>query len=90
MRRNLNCKNSLVVAEDVLAAERGGQWLFSCFGPFKEQPSIPGMEDLSPEEVRWEMYQAEKKGTVDQVVSFLCFETNQYFNFRFPVYVYGL
>ncbi|XP_033220324.1 nucleoporin AMO1-like [Belonocnema kinseyi] len=66
--RSFDGKNiALVVAEDVLASERGGQWLFSCFGPFKEQPSIPGMEDLSPEEVRWEMYQAEKKGTADQV-----------------------
>ncbi|XP_043471328.1 nuclear pore complex protein DDB_G0274915-like [Leptopilina heterotoma] len=58
---------TLIVAEDILAAERGGQWLLSCFGPFKEQPCIPGMSDLSPEEVRWEMYQAEKKGTVEQV-----------------------
>lgn len=57
------------MAEDILAAERGGQWLLSCFGPFKEQPCIPGMSDLSPEEVRWEMYQAKEKGTVEQVVS---------------------
>ncbi|XP_015113167.1 nuclear pore complex protein NUP98A isoform X2 [Diachasma alloeum] len=56
----------LGVAEEVLAAERGGQWLLSCFGPFKEQACIPGMEDVSPEEVRWEMYQAQKNGTVDQ------------------------
>ena len=57
-----------MVAEDVVAAERGGQWLLSCYGPFKEKPSIPEMEDFSPEEVRWEMYQAQKTGTVDQVV----------------------
>ncbi|XP_034952244.1 nucleoporin NUP42-like [Chelonus insularis] len=56
----------LGVAEEILAAERGGQWLLSCFGPFKEQPCIPGMEDISPEEVRWEMYQAQKNNTVDQ------------------------
>lgn len=54
------------VAEEVLAVERGGQWLLSCFGPFKERPCIPGMEDLSPDEFHWEMYQAQKSGTVDQ------------------------
>ncbi|XP_057341479.1 nuclear pore complex protein DDB_G0274915-like [Microplitis mediator] len=56
----------LGVAEEVLTAERGGQWPLSCFGPFKEQPSIPGFEDVSPEEVRWEMYQAQKNNTVEQ------------------------
>lgn len=54
------------MAEEVLAAERGGQWLLSCFGPFKEGACIVGMDDVSPEEVRWEMYQAQKTATVDQ------------------------
>lgn len=58
-----------MVAKEVLLAERGGQWLLSCFAPLKERSSIPGMEDLSPEEVRWEMYQAQKSGTVEQSVS---------------------
>ncbi|CAD6233854.1 GSCOCG00007349001-RA-CDS [Cotesia congregata] len=57
---------SLGVAEEILIAERGNQWPLSCFGPFKEQPCIPGFEDISPEEVRWEMYQAEKNNTVEQ------------------------
>ncbi|XP_017793410.1 PREDICTED: nuclear pore complex protein DDB_G0274915-like isoform X2 [Habropoda laboriosa] len=55
-----------LVAKEVLSAEKGGQWLLSCFGPLKERPCIPGMEDLSPEEVRWEMYQAQKNGMVEQ------------------------
>ncbi|XP_014469307.1 PREDICTED: LOW QUALITY PROTEIN: nuclear pore complex protein DDB_G0274915-like [Dinoponera quadriceps] len=57
---------AVIVAKEVLLAERGGQWLLSCFAPLKERPSIPGMEDLSPEEVRWEMYQAQKSGMVEQ------------------------
>ncbi|KAL6266409.1 hypothetical protein P5V15_003261 [Pogonomyrmex californicus] len=56
----------IMVAKEVLIAERGGQWLLSCFGPLKERPCIPGMEDLSPEEVRWEMYHAQKNGMVEQ------------------------
>lgn len=57
------------MAKEVLLAERGGQWLLSCFAPLKERPCIPSMEDLSPEEVRWEMYQAQKNGMVEQAVS---------------------
>lgn len=59
----------MLVAKEILNAERGRQWLLSCFAPFKEKPCIPGMEDLSPEEVRWEMYQAQNNGMVDQAVS---------------------
>jgi len=60
---------SILVAKEVLLAERGGQWLLSCFAPLKERPCIPGMKDLSPEEVRWEMYHAQKNGMVEQAVS---------------------
>ncbi|XP_076632471.1 uncharacterized protein LOC143347324 isoform X1 [Colletes latitarsis] len=57
---------AVAVAKEVLSAERGGQWLLSCFAPLKQRPCIPGMEDVSPEEVRWRMYQAQKTGTVEQ------------------------
>ncbi|KAH0952643.1 hypothetical protein HN011_006056 [Eciton burchellii] len=57
---------AITVAKEVLLAEKGGQWLLSCFGPLKERPCIPGMEDLSPEEIRWEIYQAQKNGIVEQ------------------------
>ncbi|XP_018402876.1 PREDICTED: nuclear pore complex protein DDB_G0274915-like isoform X2 [Cyphomyrmex costatus] len=56
----------ILVAKEVLFAERGGQWLLSCFAPLKERPCIPGMEDLSPEEVRWETYNAQKNGMGEQ------------------------
>ncbi|XP_070162361.1 nuclear pore complex protein DDB_G0274915 isoform X2 [Polyergus mexicanus] len=57
---------AVTVAKEVLLAERGGQWLLSCFGPFRDRPIIPGMEDLSPEEVRCEIYEAQKNGIVEQ------------------------
>ncbi|XP_046620514.1 nucleoporin NSP1-like isoform X1 [Neodiprion virginianus] len=57
---------AFAVAEEVLFVERGGQWPLSCFGPFKERPCIPGMEDFSPDEFHWEIYQAQKNGTVEQ------------------------
>ncbi|XP_017760706.1 PREDICTED: nucleoporin-like protein 2 isoform X2 [Eufriesea mexicana] len=56
----------MLVANEIINAERGGQWMLSCFAPFIERPCIPGMEDVSPEEVRWEMYQAQKNGMVEQ------------------------
>ncbi|RLU21346.1 hypothetical protein DMN91_005719 [Ooceraea biroi] len=56
----------VTVVKEVLLAEKGGQWLLSSFGPLKERPCIPGLEDVSPEEVRWEMYQARKNGMVEQ------------------------
>ncbi|XP_011865230.1 PREDICTED: nucleoporin-like protein 2 [Vollenhovia emeryi] len=56
----------ILVAKEVLLAERGGQWLLSCFGPLKERPNIPDMEDVSPEEIRWEIYHAQKNGMVEQ------------------------
>lgn len=60
---------SILVAKEVLLAERGGQWLLSCFAPLKERPCIPDMDDLSPEEIRWELYHAQKNGMVEQAVS---------------------
>ncbi|CAD1480184.1 unnamed protein product, partial [Heterotrigona itama] len=61
----------VLVAKEMLNAERGGQWLLSCFAPLKDKPCIPGMEDLSPEEVRWEMYQAQNNGMVEQTKELL-------------------
>lgn len=55
-----------IVGEEVLLAERGRQWPLSCFSPTKDHACIPDMNDVSPEEVRWEMYQAQKSGTVEQ------------------------
>lgn len=66
---NFYFKIRVLVAKEILIAEKGGQWLLSCFAPIKEKPCIPGMEDLSPEEVRWEMYKAQSSGMVEQAVS---------------------
>ena len=54
--------NTLVqtVKQDLELAEKGHQWVFSCYSPAKECASIPGLglDDLSPEELRFEAYQA--------------------------------
>jgi hypothetical protein len=43
--------------QDMEQMERGHQWLFSCYSPAKDCTSIPGMDDISPEEMRFEAYQ---------------------------------
>lgn len=54
--------------KEVVAAEKGGQWPLTSFAPFKEGPGLPGWEDFSPEEVRWNLYEAQANGTVNQCV----------------------
>lgn len=59
------------VINDMAAVERGGQWLLSCYGPFKEKPIFPGFDDYCFEEIRSYFYEAIKNGTVEQYVSLI-------------------
>ena len=34
--------------------EKGHQWPYSCYSPEKGGISIPGIEDISPEEMRYD------------------------------------
>ncbi|XP_057652001.1 nucleoporin NUP42-like isoform X1 [Diorhabda carinulata] len=60
--------NTLIksVVTDMTQAEKGGQWLFSCYAPFKEKPAFPGFEDQSFEEIRYGYYDAIAGGSVEQ------------------------
>lgn len=53
---------------DVQAVLKGGQWILSCYSPFKEKPNFPGITDLSPEEARLFIYEAKANNTLDQAV----------------------
>lgn len=59
------------VTNDMVALEHSGQWLLSCYGPFKEKAIFPGFEDYSFEEIRFGFYEAMKNGTIQQYVSIL-------------------
>ncbi len=52
--------NTLVqtVKVDMEQWEKGRQWVFSCYSPAKETACYPGLEDISPEEMRLEAYSA--------------------------------
>ncbi|XP_060526003.1 nucleoporin NUP42-like isoform X2 [Cylas formicarius] len=51
---------------DMTLAEKGGQWLLSCYAPYKEKSAFPGFEDHSFEEIRCGFYEAKNNGTLDQ------------------------
>ncbi|XP_067004513.2 nucleoporin NUP42 [Anabrus simplex] len=55
-----------MVISELMQSERGGQWPLSCFAPFKEQGCFPGLEDHSPEELRYLMYEAVKTGNLEE------------------------
>ncbi|VEN36762.1 unnamed protein product [Callosobruchus maculatus] len=61
-------QNALIqsVVNDMIGAEKGGQWLLSSYAPFKNKVAFPGFEDHSFEEIRWWYYEAQKNGTLDQ------------------------
>ena len=42
----------VTVKQDMESAEVSGQWVFSCYSPGKDCASVPGMDDVSPEELR--------------------------------------
>lgn len=56
------------VSVDTNAAINGKQWLLSSYGPFKSKPNFPGLNDISPEELRFQTYEAKNNGTLIQLV----------------------
>ncbi|XP_049826474.1 uncharacterized protein LOC109599327 isoform X2 [Aethina tumida] len=56
------------VVKEANAVEKGGQWLLTCYAPFKDKHAFPGLEDTSFEEVRWGFYEARENGTLDQYI----------------------
>ncbi len=62
--------NTLVqtVKVDIEQWEKGRQWVFSCYSPAKETACYPGLEDISPEEMRLEAYAARASNAMDQYV----------------------
>ncbi|XP_075980071.1 uncharacterized protein LOC142979168 [Anticarsia gemmatalis] len=59
------------VQADVQSALRGGQWILSCYSPFKEKPIFPGISDLSPEEARLFIYEAKNNNNIEQAVTYM-------------------
>lgn len=51
------------VKEDAKSWEFGGQWPFTCYFPYPNKSGFPGFYDVSPEELRYAAYKAEKSNT---------------------------
>ena len=63
-----NIVNTLVttVKQDVEQSTKGKQWLYSCYSPAKDCISIPGIEDITPEEMRFDAYNAKSDASQTQ------------------------
>ncbi|CAB3252864.1 unnamed protein product [Arctia plantaginis] len=59
------------VQADMQSALRGGQWILSCYSPFKEKPIFPGINDLSPEEARLFIYEAKNSNNLEQAITYM-------------------
>ena len=51
----------LLYWQDMDAVDKLGQWVFSCYSPAKDCASVPGMDDICPEEMRMEAYQVNSR-----------------------------
>jgi hypothetical protein len=58
--------------EEIRLSQGGKQWPFSCICPLKESGNIPGFDDVSPEELRLEAYDAQAQNTFEAYVIFKC------------------
>lgn len=57
--------------QDINEAERGGVWPLSCynFWPAISTGNVPGLEDISPDEMRFMQLQAQVGGNIEACVS---------------------
>ncbi|XP_077990116.1 uncharacterized protein LOC144444541 [Glandiceps talaboti] len=54
------------VKRDMEEWEASKMWLFSCYAVTKAQKTLPGMDDVSPEELRHYTYEAKQEGSFAQ------------------------
>lgn len=59
------------VQTDVKSVLHGSQWILSCYAPYKEKPIIPGIHDLSPEEMRLFIYESKRNNTLEQAIAYI-------------------
>ncbi|XP_059093732.1 nucleoporin NUP42-like [Tigriopus californicus] len=64
-RSSEDMTNTLVktVELDMETWEKGHQWVFSCYAPAKEVHCFPDIDDISPEEMRFEAYASRDSNT---------------------------
>ncbi|KAI0207819.1 hypothetical protein LSAT2_007562 [Lamellibrachia satsuma] len=67
-----------IISQEMAQWDQSHMWQFSCFSYTKETPCLPGMEDLSHEEVRLKAYEAQKAGSFDSYKQWIAQLTNDY------------
>jgi nucleoporin-like protein 2 len=56
------------IEEEIRLIQGGKQWPFSCMCPLKESGNIPGYDDVSAEELRFEAYEAQSQNNFEVYV----------------------
>ena len=56
------CSISQAIQEDMNEWSASGMWVLSCYAYHKDSPCVPGLLDISPEELRYEAYKAKASG----------------------------
>ena len=77
--QNSDIVNTLVttVKQDMDQSTKGKQWIFSCYSPAKDCVSIPGMEDISAEEMRSWAYEDKMSTQYQQKIQNLIADYNK-------------
>lgn len=58
--------HSAQIQADMEEWKKSNMWPLSCYTYSRETPCLPGFGDVSPEELRWEAYQAKASGDSQQ------------------------
>lgn len=67
-----------IISQEMAQWEQTHMWQFSCFSYTKETSCLPGLEDMSHEEVRLKAYEAQKAGTFDSYKQWIAQLTSDY------------
>lgn len=55
--------NRKTIQKDMEEWQDSSMWPLSCYGNLHHVPNLPGLVDVSPEEMRFEAYKADSSGT---------------------------
>ena len=91
---NFTLIHSHTIKKNMIEWERSGMWPLSCYTHMDSCPCLPGFEDYSQEEVRWQAYITETQGNSQNYVCMyvcvcvcmyecmcVCIRDGQYFDY---------
>lgn len=65
----MKCVFSEIVQQELSEFEKCHKWIFTVIAPLSDFGNIPGLEDLSPEELRYQYYESCLSNSLQEFVS---------------------